>query len=284
MQVVFICRRNEVRSTFAQLLAQKQFPEIVSESAGIEISSNPSSRPSVFDIAVEWGFEKINLVPTSILEKRSFIESSELVIIADESLRGSLNVLKISGNVRKFADYIFDESFVPLDPIGFTLDKLKVEVAKVAYSTIRAIESELNISSTYGIKVIIPNSSTDCDLAFAHAQFERKQNDGFLIDCDLRSPYATDHASSENYHFYNPIEMNIGEDAFGQKSKIWASCKEFSRPESILISRDWRSQIRKLADIAPVTLLTAPRYIQGKRVVDSYLASAVGNEISIISC
>jgi protein-tyrosine-phosphatase len=284
MHVTFICRKNEVRSTFAQLLAHNQFPEIETDSAGIEVNSHPAPLSSVFEIAIDWGLQKINLVPTSILEKRRFIESSELVIIADESLRSSLSVLKINGKVRSFADYIFDESFMPQDPLGFTADKLRVEVAKVAYSSIRAIESELNISSTYGIKVVIPNNSTDCDLAFEHAQFERQQNDGFLIDCDLRSPYATDHGSSENYVFYNPLEINISKDAFLNKSKIWASYKEFSRPETILISRDWRNQIRELADIAPVTLITAPRYIEGKRVVDSYMASAVGNEISIISC
>jgi protein-tyrosine-phosphatase len=284
MHITFICRKNQVRSTFAQLLVHNQFPEIETDSAGTEINSNPAPLPSVFEIAADWGLQKINLVPTSILEKSSFIESCELVIIADESLRSSLSALKIKGNVRSFADYTFDESFIPQDPLGFTADKLRVEVAKVAYSTIRAIESELNISSTYGVKVVIPNNSTDCDLAFAHAQFERQQNDGFLIDCDLRSPYATDHGNSENYLFYNPLEINISKNALLNKSKIWASYKEFSRPESILISRDWRSQIRELADIAPVTLITAPRYIEGKRVVDSYLASAVGNEISIISC
>jgi len=284
MQLSFICRKNQVRSTFAQLLVQKQFPEIVSESAGIEVNSNSAPLPGVFEIAVEWGLEKIELIPTGILEKRSFIESSELVIIADESLRSGLSTLKISGNVRSFADYIFDESFIPQDPLGFAADKLRVEIAKVAYSTIRVIESELNISSRYGVKVVIPNNSTDCDLAYAHAQFERQQNDGFLIDCDLRSPYATDHGTTENYLFYNPLEINTNKDALLNKSKIWASYKEFSRPESILIARDWRSQIRELADIAPVTLITAPRYIDGKRIVDSYLASAVGNEISIISC
>ena len=284
MHVTFICRKNEVRSTFAQLLVHNQFPEIGTDSAGIEVNSHSAPVSSVFEIAVEWGLQKINLVPTSILEKRLLIESSQLVIIADESLRSSLSDLKISGNLRSFGDYIFDESFIPQDPLGFAADKLRVELAKVAYSTIRAIESELNISSTYGVKVIIPNNSTDCDLAFAHAQFERQQNDGFLIDCDLRSPYATDHGTTGNYLFYNPLETNISKDALLNKSKIWASVKEFSRPESILISRDWRSQIRELADIAPVTLITAPRYIEGKRVVDSYLASAVGNEISIISC
>ena len=284
MRVSIICRKNVVRSTFAHLLINSQFPEIEISSAGVDINTESLPVPMVFQIADEWGLQNIDILPASILEKKSYIESSDLVVIADESLKSSLDILNIHGKVRGFSDYIFDESFVPQDPLGFTYEKFKVEVAKVAYASLRVIESELKISSKYGVKVVIPYNSTDCDLAFAHAQFERQQNDGFLIDCDLRSPYATDHSSFENYFYYNPLKIDLGVDSFLNKSKIWTADKEFSKPESMLLRREWRSQIRKLADIAPVTLLTAPRYIQGKRIVDSYLAATVGNEISIISC
>ena len=284
MQVTVICRKNQARSIFAEYVISSQFPEIEVKSAGthVELVDLPALQVSI--IASEWGVNCEVTTPRSISDMREYIESSDLVILAEQNLVSELTKFKVTGKVRSLEEYSLDTSFSPKDPAGFSNQKLREELGKMTSVALRAIESELHISSTFGIKVVVPTNPSDCELAFTHAQFERQQNNGFLVDIDFRSPYSIEFAGLAEFEFYDPLETDLTKESNIFRSKILSPIREVKNPESVLISREFRIKIRKLADIAPVTLVTAPRNILGQGIPDSYLAAVLGNQISTINC
>jgi hypothetical protein len=54
-------------------------------------------------------------------------------------------------------------------------------------------------------------------------------------------------------------------------------------PERYFLSPSWRNWIQKLAEQAPVVIITAPRHSRARRLADSYLASYMADEFTVIS-
>ena len=54
-------------------------------------------------------------------------------------------------------------------------------------------------------------------------------------------------------------------------------------PERYFLSPAWREWIQRLADKSPVVLVTAPRHSRMRRLADSYLASYMSDEFTVIS-
>jgi len=284
MRISIICRLNQARSVFAHCLVANQFPELEVESAGIDTELGLEPLPLIMEIAQEWGLSAFIHTPKHIDQLKSFIEASDLILISEPYMAKSLLDYNFVGKLAALEDFVLDSNFLPKDPIGLREEKMKIELAKIFYATTRAIECELGFTSKFEVKSVIPLSHSDNELAFTFARFERQQTQGFLIDCDLRSPYSNDFASEDDFHYYDPGNFGPEENLLKFKSKIWTPYREFRNPEALLISRSWREQIVKISQIAPVTLLTAPRNVNGHELPDSFLASSVCTNITTISC
>jgi hypothetical protein len=191
----------------------------------------------------------------------------------------------ITAEVKSFDDLTLDEDFVPKDPIDLRDSEFRVELAKIGYVAIRAVELESIDPPRFPIKIFIPLNTSDAALAFMHARFERNYNNGFLIDIDFRSPNSQEFATQEECNFYEPETLNVDKYLISQeRSQILTPNREFRFPEKILISKEFRDRIRQFATIAPVTLISAPRCIQGVPIPDSYLAAISATTITTVGC
>ena len=284
MRVSIICRLNQARSAFAHCVVADQFPELEVDSAGIDTDIGLQRVPLVMKIVREWGLNASIPAPKHINQLKSFIESSDLVVLSESYMARAFLDYKFEGKLLSIEDFVFDSNFLAKDPVGLSAEQMRIELAKIYYAITRAVENELGIKSTFKVKGIIPITTSDNDFAFTHARFEWKQTKGFLIDCDLRSPNTNDFTSEEDFHYYDPTNFGNEENLSELKSKLWTPYREFRNPEALLMSKVWREQIFKLSHLAPVTLLTTPRYVNGHELPDSYLSSSVCTDITTISC
>jgi hypothetical protein len=55
-------------------------------------------------------------------------------------------------------------------------------------------------------------------------------------------------------------------------------------PEKFFIKEQWRNFLAKMGQVAPVVVVTAPRHSHMRKLADSYLASYMADEFSVISC
>lgn len=276
---------NQVRSTFSEILISSQYPEIEICSAGVSTVLEKSPLDRVYSVASEWGLNKLNLKPKEILEIRSFIESCDFLLLAERSYMRYFADWNITAKVKSFDDLTLDEHFVPKDPIDLRESEFRVELAKIGYVAIRAVELESIDPPRFPIKIFIPLNTSDAELAFMHARFERKYNNGFLIDIDFRSPNSQEFATQKECNYYEPETLNVDKYlTTEERSQILTPNREFRFPEKILISKDFRDRIREFATIAPVTLISAPRCIQGVPIPDSYLAAISATVITTVGC
>lgn len=285
MKVAVICRMNQVRSTFSEILLRSQFPEIDFCSAGV--SSDAGSLPitRVTSVASEWGLNTLKLMPKGILEIRDFIESCDLLLLAEDSFSQYFLEWKLLGKIKSFDQLTLDENFIPQDPINVGENEFKVELAKIGYVAVRAIELENLKPSSFPIKIVIPLNASDAELAFTYARFASRNEHGILIDVDFRSPNAREFATEEECIFFDPVTLSVSDYLKTiDVHKILSPNREFRTPERILISKDFRTKIREFANIAPVTLISAPRSIQGVPIPDSYLAAISATVITTIGC
>ena len=66
-------------------------------------------------------------------------------------------------------------------------------------------------------------------------------------------------------------------------TQILTHTRQMDFPEKYFLSPAWRTWIQVLADRAPVVLITAPRHSRARRLADSYLASYMADEFTVIS-
>lgn len=285
MKVAIVCRMNQVRSTFSEFLLSSQYPEIELHSAGVGAVSNKLPIARVATIATEWGLNTFSLAPRHITEIREFIESCDLLLLAESSFSSFFSAWNLRATTKSFDQLTLDENFVPKDPVDIGESEFRVELSKIGYVAIRAIESEIITSPKFPIKIVIPLNASDAELAFTFAKFESNQDKGFLIDVDFRSPNTREFASPEECTFFDPTTLNVlCNPATLDSGRILTPSREYRVPEEILISKEFRTNIREFANIAPVTLISAPRCVQGLPIPDSYLAAISATSIVTVGC
>jgi len=65
--------------------------------------------------------------------------------------------------------------------------------------------------------------------------------------------------------------------------QIFTHSRQLDFPQKYFLSPDWREWVKRLADKSPVVLVTAPRHSRMRRLADSYLASYMSDEFTVIS-
>jgi hypothetical protein len=177
-----------------------------------------------------------------------------------------------------------DHDFIPIDPSGLLPDAMSRELGKVGALTLRAALDAKGFPHAHNIHVVIPHGVSDLGMALAHAQMSRITEGAILIDVDLRAPLVheiEDMGLERIFYDIDQIElMPIPEIT---KNQILTHIRQVDFPEKYFLSPEWRSWIQRLADWAPVVLITAPRHSRARRLADSYLASYMADEFTVIS-
>ena len=284
MRIVTVCRMNQARSPFAQAVLQRNFPEDHISSTGVVAVGGYSVPDAVRETASRWGVPITQIQSRALSDVAPEIMSADLVITAEKSQINAIRNLGYRGLIRNYEEIVEDLDFIPMDPVGLIPDAMSRELGKVGALTLRAAIEAKGFEHQNNIHVVIPHGVSDMALALANAQMSRLAENAILIDCDLRAPLIHEIEDLGLERFFFDIDQIDSMDLTPITSQqILTHPRQVDFPEKYFLSPAWREWIQRLADRSPVVLITAPRHSQARRLADSYLASYMADEFSVIS-
>lgn len=276
---------NQARSPFAEMVLAANFPEHDFFSTGVKAIYGTPIMDSVAAAAKEWGLQSPKKGSTTIYNDEAKIMKSDLIVVAEFDQKQSISEMGYSKAIRAYSEIFEDPDFTPRDPEGLPFDALKRELGKVAAVTLRAVLDADGYSHKYPVIAVTPHGVSDLGMALAHAQLERVDRRAILIDGDIRAPHDMEIANAGLERvFFDISKLDDCDYASLAPNQILTHIREVDYPEKFFVKGLWRNFLGKMSQIAPVVVLTAPRHSHMRKLADSYLASYMADEFSVISC
>ena len=284
MRIVTVCRMNQARSPFAQAVLERNFPDDQISSTGVTAIQGTSILDSVIDTAKNWGTPITQSSSRAISKAMDDLMAADLVITAESSHSDVIRNLGYTGAMRSYEEILEDQDFIPIDPGGLMPDAISRELGKVGALTLRAALDAKGYPHAHDIHVVIPHGVSDLGVALANAQMARIGEGAILIDADLRAPLNNEIEDlGLERIFFDVDQMEVVDLPEITSQQILTHSRQIDFPERYFLSPAWREWIQRLADKSPVVLVTAPRHSRMRRLADSYLASYMSDEFTVIS-
>ena len=275
---------NQARSPFAQAVLERNFPGDQISSTGVSAIEGTAILPSVIETARNWGVPITQTKSRTLRNASNDLLIADLVIAAEQSHADSVRNLGYKGALRNYEEILEDRDFIPVDPGGLLPDAVSRELGKVGALTLRAALDAKSYPHAHDIHVVIPHGVSDLGVALAHAQMSRMSEGAILIDADLRAPLINEIEDLGLERIFFDVDqlevVDLPEITSGQ---ILTHSRQLDFPEKYFLSPAWREWIQRLADKSPVVIVTAPRHSRMRRLADSYLASYMSDEFTVIS-
>lgn len=275
---------NQARSPFAQAVLERNFPEDQISSTGIAAIQGTSILDSVVTTAKNWGVDITQSSSRSMSTAMDDLLAADLVITAENSHSDVIRNLGYTGVMRSYEEILEDQDFIPQDPGGLLPDAVSRELGKVGALTLRAVLDAKGYPHAHTIHVVIPHGVSDLGIALAEAQMARISEGAILIDADLRAPLINEiEDMGLERIFFDVDQFEVVDLPEITSQQILTHSRQIDFPEKYFLSPAWREWIQRLADKSPVVIVTAPRHSRMRRLADSYLASYMSDEFTVIS-
>ena len=275
---------NQARSPFAQAVLERNFPGDQISSTGIAAIQGTSILDSVLTTAKNWGVDITQSSSRALSKAMDDLLTADLVITAENAHSDVIRNLGYTGLMRSYEEILEDQDFIPIDPGGLLPDAVSRELGKVGALTLRAALDAKGYPHTHDIHVVIPHGVSDLGIALAEAQMTRIAEGAILIDADLRAPLINEIEDlGLERIFFDVDQLEVVDLPEITSSQILTHSRQLDFPEKYFLSPAWREWIQRLADKSPVVIVTAPRHSRMRRLADSYLASYMSDEFTVIS-
>ena len=275
---------NQARSPFAQAVLERNFPGDQISSTGVTAIQGTSILDSVVDTAKNWGTPITQSSSRALSKAMDDLMAADLVITAESSHSDVIRNLGYTGAMRSYEEILEDQDFIPIDPGGLLPDAVSRELGKVGALTLRAALDAKGYPHAHDIHVVIPHGVSDLGVALANAQMARIGEGAILIDADLRAPLNNEIEDlGLERIFFDVDQMEVVDLPEITSQQILTHSRLIDFPERYFLSPAWREWIQRLADKSPVVIVTAPRHSRMRRLADSYLASYMSDEFTVIS-
>jgi protein-tyrosine-phosphatase len=275
---------NQARSPFAQAVLERNFPGDQISSTGIAAIQGTSILDSVLTTAKNWGVDITQSSSRALSTAMDDLLAADLVITAENSHSDVIRNLGYTGLMRSYEEILEDQDFIPIDPGGLLPDAVSRELGKVGALTLRATLDAKGYPHAHDIHVVIPHGVSDLGIALAEAQMTRIAEGAILIDADLRAPLINEIEDlGLERIFFDVDQLEVVDLPEITSSQILTHSRQLDFPEKYFLSPAWREWIQRLADKSPVVIVTAPRHSRMRRLADSYLASYMSDEFTVIS-
>ena len=275
---------NQARSPFAQAVLERNFPGDQISSTGVSAIEGAAILPSVIETAKNWGVPITQNRSRTLRNASNDLLIADLVIAAERSHADIVHNLGYKGALRNYEEILEDSDFTPIDPGGLLPDAVSRELGKVGALTLRAALDAKGYPHAHDIHVVIPHGVSDLGIAVAEAQMTRIAKGAILIDADLRAPLINEiEDMGLERIFFDVDQLDLLDLPEITSAQILTHSRQLDFPERYFLSPVWREWIQRLADKSPVVIVTAPRHSRMRRLADSYLASYMSDEFTVIS-
>jgi protein-tyrosine-phosphatase len=270
IKVGVVCRANEVRSRIIEGYLRKRFPNFDIRSFGTEVNVKNKISSVLCREMSNWGIEISSSPPQSFLQDIDFLSNSNFIISADITVANSLGEKGIDSY--DLCDFAIEGSHIPADPIDFFGDKYLVNAAKV-----------LHCAARFASRVIVNSSGYESISAIevsGDSAFDLNRSVDYVVDARLRHIHEFTPLNGE-IRYFDESELFSGalHSNLSRETRVYRPRFEFQRPELALISEEWATFVKGIANFGAVSVITAHASTNNRQLWDPYLGSILAARV-----
>ncbi len=271
-EIEVVCKRNEARSPFLAAFLKLHLPDLKLSSSGVSVTQHKLNDPSAQNIAAEWGFgyhvAKVKATSKEVAS-RLYLPVDSLVQSELEKTLSPSQILAI--DLEKNSS----TAFTPLDPVNCNQNEMKIELSKLLGFGVSHVRQFISSQLPLNVEAIIPQNTSSVVTIFSDLLERRSHESLIIVDASLKL---------SNRKLIQPKagELLVPLDP-PVPGSIYSSIFEFTAPEKLLCSLQWREWLFRLAEISKVIIVSPPLVDEeGNKIHDSHLA-AIWAEDRILS-
>ena len=269
--VAVVCRANEVRSRIVEAIIRRDHPYVDTRSYGTSIAKNGILDSNLLTLSSAWGLELQTHNPRCFKSDLDFLRSADLVIAADLKVYDQIKHLNL--NTINLTNFAIDAVHIPYDPVGLSLTGFLENISKIIHCTFRLLDKIFPpLPKQFNITVTVPRSEDSVISSIS---------DSFFVDARLRKLDSSDRLVRNSTYEFQESELFDGSliASVDKNISLYKAKFDFIQPEMTLISKQWAEFLRKLASLAPLTVLTEPLVARNARLWTPYIASHAADSI-----
>jgi hypothetical protein len=170
-------------------------------------------------------------------------------------------------------DFAIENSHIPVDPIDFFGDSYLVNAAKV-----------LHCAARFTSRVIVNNSeyeSISVTEIKGDSGFDFNGSVDYVVDARLRHIHEFTPLNGE-IRYFDESELFSGtlHSTLSRETRVYRPRFEFQRPELTLISEEWATFVKGVANFGAVSVITAHSSTNNRQLWDPYLGSILAARVN----
>jgi len=143
-RIVIVCRLNAARSVLIAAAIKKLLPQQEVVSCGVEALTGHAYPQVTLQTAKDWGLTLTEDHSVNIKDVIGGLRQDDKVIVVEDSMKQSPYLASLDPlNIYSFGDLDLGEFQLPTDPLGFDLQKFKIEIAKAVFCAVTLISKFL---------------------------------------------------------------------------------------------------------------------------------------------
>ena len=230
-------------------------------------------------VALAWGLMDLRIIPIRSFSSNLSFQNYTHLILCHPNMYQEINSIGLDCTILANWESNYNMNYHLRNLENVTLDEAQSEVAKVIGSFVKAANMSLDSTIYKKKSVFIPIRQDDCDLAYASAQFDASINLGIVLNSDFRAKKSFNTKNYSEIIEYNPKNIDMQNISQIPKGALLTPSQELSHPEKFLLDKCWLDFVRKLSVFHPISMVTAPRIVDGRKLPDSYLVSGMAGEV-----
>jgi protein-tyrosine-phosphatase len=268
--IAVVCRANEVRSRIAESYLNYRLPGYDVKSFGYDVDINQKVSSTLIRDMGTWGIEVSASRPEPFQENIDFLRQSRFILSADAETADKLAEYGFSSH--NICEFALDSFHIPVDPIGLSWDKILANAAKVLHCSARFVSQivERDINPPLSVLFLPIDSQEKISIKPGTCVIDSR----LRTICDPISLTPDYRYIDESEIFDGSLSANLRRD-----TRLYMPQFEFRHPERMLISKEWRTFTRRVADLGPLIVITTHTATKTRDLWDPYLASILADSV-----
>jgi len=254
-KIVFVCKRNIVRSYFAEVIFSALYPDFEFDSAGVISSESDLDLSWRKDLLETWGFLDPERRPKSFELVQHEIVDGDVIVLLDSELPELLtNYILANPGVTVLDSFNqFPEWAFAFDPLNMGVAEIKLAISRVLFTTHKLLWNTLNLPLSKATAIIWMSveSFNEEIKDYCHTEIVSGSNILFLEPC------SSDYIDSSNFNL-NLIDLSHGRPTISTGPAIWMPEYEHPFIEKLLLSKVWSAAMADPAEVHPLKVISGP--------------------------
>lgn len=254
-KIIFLCKRNIVRSYFAEVIFSALYPNFQFVSAGLishESNQDFSWRSSFL---ANWGFDDPGRNPKSFASLEDELVDGDVIVLLDTDLPDLLSryfSINSSIVVLNAFNQLPDWAFT-FDPFNMGASDVELAVSRVLFTSHKLLWKILNLPNSNATTAFW--ESTECFLdeidSFCENELSKGRSLFFL------HPISREYILSNIEHTYL-FDLTENQIPISATPVIWMPEFEVMFSHRQLLSKSWLATFHDMTRLSPVTVIAGP--------------------------